>query len=163
MIWIIPVVLTWLVFLPIHRKTRLQQTYRYDGGWLAFPWILTVISLIFLVVTFVRTLGKSSDLDAFYETNAEYFVLTINETKDATVLIQNPSPSDLGIKVENLQHSTVNAERIVELRQEATSFNKDVVYYHRLKDLNWLLWPAVNQPRTAKLLPVDTLFERYAR
>jgi len=119
--------------------------------------------MILFTVTFARSLVTSSDLDAFYETNAEYFVLTINQTKEATVLIPSPGPSDLGISVENLQHSTVSAERIVELRCEATTFNEDIIYYQRLRDLNWLLWPAVNQPRTAQLLPVDLLFERYAR
>jgi len=100
-------------------------------------------------------------MEACYVVNAQVYMRAYELTKEAPVIHwsdqSGASDMDLGIQLENKDHSRLTAARITDLREKLVGYNAKLVWYRMMAQNKWLWWPVMQFPSDSlRVIRMDT-------
>ena len=111
----------------------------YSDDWDApCLWVSSIITGILLIACAITVELSVETKGQLYATkqNIETYIIAIDETSKALVKQPYLKENGIGINVENMQHSQVNAGQIKDLRDSIVEYNKKLSGWKAVKS-NW--------------------------
>ncbi len=114
--------------------------------------VITVVWLVVAIAWGIGSLGIYSKLQAFDQVK-QFYTESITSTADAVVQLDSQELSveniaalvNIGVRVENLKHSTLTATRILEARDYQREMTEKKAFY-RLVNKYWILRQFIAKP-----------------
>lgn len=149
MLWVI--IVSTIIFLFYRSNVNRKSECRYDRQFSINQKTITIVLCLVLLGTicaiFFPNVNSVAQIENYYLNNQSVYRQTIQLTKDAVITNLNTA-GDLGIQLENQQHSKEIAERIKEMRNTTVEYNNKIAIYKSLKVWGWFLWPVLQYPTT---------------